>query len=112
MNCLLAKKKLLSSLRGKQSEASSVTPSSTILSNQKLREVKSAPYKDTRYKTILATKSSFISKSNLGIIDKSKANFQALLNIKQTMLRNSLFSNDLFKLTYKKIQDKNKTRVV
>lgn len=112
MNRLLAKKKSSSSLRSKQSEAGSVTPSSTTPSNQKSREVKSAPYKDARYKTVLATKGSFISKSNLGITDRSKADFQALLNVEQTVPRDSLFGNDLFKSTCEKIQDRNETRVV
>jgi hypothetical protein len=112
MNHLFARKKSSSSLCNKQSEAGSVTPSSTTPSNQKLREVKSAPYKDARYKLVLATKGSFISKSNLGITDKSKADFQALLNVEQTVPRDSLFCNDLFKSTCKKIQDRNETRVV
>jgi hypothetical protein len=112
MNRLLARKKSSSSLRSKQSEAGSVTPSSTTPSDQKSREVKSAPYKDARYKTVLATKGSFISESNLGITNKSKADFQALLNMEQTVLRDSLFCNDLFKSTCEKIQDRNETRVV
>ncbi len=57
-------------------------------------------------------KGSFMSESNLGITDKSKADFQALLNIEQTVPRDSLFCNDLFKLTCEKIQDRNETRVV
>jgi hypothetical protein len=112
MNRLLARKKSLSSLRSKQLEVGSVTPSSTTPSDQKLREVKSAPYKDARYKTVLATKGSFISESNLGITDKSKADFQALLDLEQTVLKDSLFRDDIFKSTCEKIQDRNETRVV
>jgi hypothetical protein len=44
MNHLLARKKSSSSLRGKRSEAGSVTPSSTTPSDQKPRDTKSAPY--------------------------------------------------------------------
>jgi len=72
MNHLLAKKKSLSSLCGKQSEAGSATPSSTTPSDQKLREAKSIPYTRPSYETVLATKGSFIGKSDLGITDVSK----------------------------------------
>jgi len=91
MNHLLAKKKSLSSLRDKQSEASSATHSSTTPSNQKPREVKSTLYQDACYETILATKGSFISKSKLGTINASKSFCQTLLKAKQTVLDNSLF---------------------
>ncbi|KUJ12169.1 uncharacterized protein LY89DRAFT_700094 [Mollisia scopiformis] len=80
MNHLLARRKSSSSLRGKQSEASSAAPSSTTPSDQKPREAKSTPYQDARYKTILATKDSFIDESDLGITDKSKNNLQTLLS--------------------------------
>jgi hypothetical protein len=73
MNYLLAKKKSSSSLRDNQLEASSAIPSSTTPSDQKPQEVKSTPYQDVRYETILATKGSFISKSKLGTIDTSKS---------------------------------------
>lgn len=58
MNHLLGRKKSSSSLRGKQSEASSAGSS-----DQNPRDVKSALYQDARYETILATKGSFMSKS-------------------------------------------------
>jgi hypothetical protein len=53
-----------------------------------------------------------MSESNLGITDRSKADFQALLNVEQTVPRDSLFGDDLFKSTCEKIQDRNETRVV
>ncbi|MCJ1348111.1 hypothetical protein MMC31_006342, partial [Peltigera leucophlebia] len=56
MNHLLARKKSSSSLRGKQSEAGSATPSSTAPSNQTPREAKSTPYTRPSYETVLATK--------------------------------------------------------
>ena len=53
-----------------------------------------------------------MSESNLGITDRSKADFQALLNVEQTVPRDSLFGDDLFKSTCERIQDRNETRVV
>ncbi|PQE18249.1 phosphatidylserine decarboxylase protein [Rutstroemia sp. NJR-2017a BBW] len=83
MNHLLAKKKSSSSLRGKQSEASSAGSS-----DQKPRDVKSALYQDARYETILATKGSFMGKSKLGATD------------------------DLFEETCEMVRNKNEARVV
>jgi len=105
MNHLLARRKSSSSsLRGKQSEAGSAAPSSTTPSDQKPREVKSAPYQDVRYQTILATKGSFMGKSGLGITDGSKTLCRTLLEKKQTVPQESLFRDDLFDKTCEKIQ--------
>jgi hypothetical protein len=79
LNHLLARRKSSSSLRGKQSETGSVAPSSTIASDEKPREAKSAPYKHASYETILATKGSFIGKFDLDIIDTSKKLCRTLL---------------------------------
>ena len=70
MNHLLARKK---SFRGKQSEASFITPSFAP-SDKRLREAKSTPYTRPSYKTVLATKKSFIDKSDEGI-KKASSNF-------------------------------------
>jgi hypothetical protein len=110
MNHLLARKKSSSSLRGKQSESHSVTPSSTTPSDQKSREVKSAPYQNPRYTILLATNGSFMDESDLGITDKSKDDYQTLLNTEQTIPKDSLFRDDLFKSTCRKVQDRNETR--
>jgi hypothetical protein len=75
MSHLLARKKSLSTLRGKQSEAGSAAPSSTTLSDQQSREAKSTLYKTLQYRTILATKGSFMDESDLGITDKTKDDF-------------------------------------
>ena len=112
INHLLARRKSSSSLRGKQSEASSAAPSSTTPSDQKPREAKSTPYQDARYKAILATKGSFMDESDLGITDKSKNNLQTLLSAEQQVPHDSLFRDDLFKSTCRKIQDRNETRVI
>jgi hypothetical protein len=112
LNHLLARRKSLSSLRGKQSEAGSVTPSSTTPSDQKPREAKSAPYTRPSYATVLATKGSFMDKSDLGITDASKSLCRNLLEKKQTIPQDSLFRDDVFEKACRKIQDRNEARVV
>jgi hypothetical protein len=69
MSYLLARKK---SFCRKQSEASFVALSFITPSNQKPREAKTSPYARLSYKTVLATKGSFLSKFELGIIEESK----------------------------------------
>jgi hypothetical protein len=112
LNHLLAKRKSLSSLRGKQSDAGSVTPSSTTPSDQKPREAKSAPYTRPSYATVLATKGSFMDKSDLGITDASKSLCRILLEKEQTVPQDSLFRDDVFEKACRKIQDRNEARVV
>jgi hypothetical protein len=112
MNHLLARKKSSSSLRGRRSEAGSISASSATPSDQKPRDAKSIPYQDARYKTILASKGSFLEESDLGITNSSKEIIQTLLSAEQTVPMNSLFRDDLFKSTLRKIQDRNETRVI
>ncbi|KAL9083927.1 MAG: hypothetical protein Q9165_008334 [Trypethelium subeluteriae] len=117
MSHLLARQKSSASLRRKQSaqiyvDSASVTPSSTTPSDQKPKEVKSTPYQDPRYKLLLSTKGSFMEESVLEITEKSKKSFLNLLDAKQTVPKDSLFSDDVFKRTCQKIQDRNETRVI
>jgi hypothetical protein len=91
MNHLLARKKSLSSLRGKPSETSS-----TGSSDQKPRDVKNVPYQDAHYETIFATKSNFIGKSELGVTTTSKNLCRTLLETKQIFPDDFLFHDDLF----------------
>jgi hypothetical protein len=107
MNHLLARKKSASSNRGKQSEASS-----TSSSDQKPRDVKSAPYQDARYETILATKGSFMGKSELGTTATSKSLCRTFLETEQTFPDDSLFRDDLFEETCEMVRNKNEARVV
>jgi hypothetical protein len=109
LNHLLATKKS-SSLRGRRSEAGSISASSATPSDQKPREAKSIPYQDARYKTILASKGSFLDGSDLEITNSSKENIQTLLSAEQTVPVDSLFRDDLFKSTLRKIQDRNETK--
>jgi hypothetical protein len=107
INHLLARAKSTSSLRGKQSESSSAD-----YSDQKPRDVKSAPHQDVRYETLLATKGSFMDKSKLGAIASSKSLCRTFLKTKQTFPNDSLFCNNLFKETCEIVRNKNEARVV
>ncbi|KAI0908887.1 hypothetical protein F4823DRAFT_465847 [Ustulina deusta] len=111
LNHLLARKKSTSSLRGKQSEAGSA-PSSTTASDEKPREAKSTPYKRASYETVLATKGSFMDKFDEGIEKASSDLCQTLLHSEQTYPQNSLFRDDLFDTTCRKIRNRNESMVV
>jgi hypothetical protein len=47
-----------------------------------------------------------------GITNKSKEMYQILLNTDQTIPKNSLFRDDLFKLICRKIYNKNEIRII
>ena len=112
MNHLLAKKKSSSSLRGKQSESGSIAPSSTTPSDQKPREAKSSLYARPSYETVLATKGSFMGRSELGITDESKELCLALLEAKQTIPKDTLFRQDIFEKTCESVRARNEAMVV
>jgi hypothetical protein len=112
LNHLLARKKSSSSLRGKQSEAGSAAPSSTTPSDQKPREAKSTPYTRPSYETVIATKGSFMGKSDLGITDASETLSQTLLDAKQSVPKDTLFRDDLFYETCEGVRRRNEAMVV
>ncbi|EXJ77209.1 hypothetical protein A1O3_10367 [Capronia epimyces CBS 606.96] len=95
------------SLRRKQSD-SSLTGSS----DQQKREAKSAPYRDTRYTTLLAAKGSYMEKSHLGITDSSLSSCKALLSLEQTAPNDSLFRDDVFEETCRRVQGRNEARII
>ncbi|CAG9946055.1 unnamed protein product [Clonostachys rosea f. rosea IK726] len=103
MEHLLARKKSLSSLGRKRSNSTT----STTPSDQKPREEKSAPYRDPRYKTLLATKGSFMDKSDLA----KKTSF-TLLSAEQATPNESVFRDDLFEQTCRSVEDRNEARVL
>ncbi|KAK5310533.1 hypothetical protein LTR70_009396 [Exophiala xenobiotica] len=112
MSHLLARKKSTTSLRRKRSDNDLTTQSSTTPSDQKPREDKSAPYRDPRYAVLLATKGSFMDKSDHGIVAKSKELVQELLTKEQGVPSESMFRDDIFDTTCRNIRDRNETRVV
>ena len=100
-------RKVPTSLRRKQSD-SSLTDSS----DQLPREAKSAQYKTKNYSIILATKGSFMDKSDFGITTSSKSLCQSLLQMEQTVPQDSLFRDDLFDKTCRKLQDRNEAMII
>jgi hypothetical protein len=101
-------KKSSSSLRRKQSEASSTIPNSS--SNQGPREAKSASYTRPSYTAILVSKESFMDESELGVKDKTICG--TLLEAEQTILHDYLFRADLFNTDCRKLQDRNEAKII
>lgn len=99
-------------LARKKSDASSVTPSSTTPSDEKPREAKGAPYARSSYATVLATKGSFMDKSERGITDTSNGLCSSLLEKEQTVPMESLFRDDLFETTCRKMSDRNEAMII
>ena len=95
------------SVRRKQSD-SSLNSSS----DQTNRERKSAPYRTARYTTLLEGKGSYMYKSDLGITKGSKDSYLRLLGLEQAVPMDSLFRDDLFEKTCRKIEDRNEARVI
>lgn len=107
MEHLIARKRSPSLRRKRSNSATSTTPS-----DQRPREEKSAPYRDPRYKILLATKGSFMDKSDIGITESSKETYSALLSAEQTMPAESLFQDHLFEQTCRSVEDRNEARVL
>jgi len=112
MSHLLARKKSTGSLRRKRSDSELAEQSSNTPSDQKSREAKSAPYRDTRYETLIVTKGSFMGKYPLGISDTSKSTCQNLLETQQSIPGDTMFRDDLFEETFEAIRNRNETRVI
>lgn len=106
MNNLLARKRS-SSLRHKQSDSGSTT-----LNDQQARDLKTAPYKDPQYETLLAAQGSYMDQSHLGISDTSTSLCQILLCSDQVTPTNSLFRDDLFYETCRSVQSRNEARII
>lgn len=104
---LFARKKSSASLRRKQSQSSLQTPS-----DQLPRKVKSAQYKNPDYAAKLEDEGSYMYKSTLGITDISRELCRTLIEKEQTIPQDTLFRDDLFDDTCRKIQDRNETMVI
>jgi hypothetical protein len=111
MHRLLAKKRSTTSLRRKRSEASLVT--STTPSDQKPREEKSAPYKNPSYGTLLEEEGgSYMNEHELGITDASESLCQTLLGKGPITPDDTIFRDDIFNKTCRKLQGKNEARII
>ncbi|KAF7874811.1 hypothetical protein EAF04_001985 [Stromatinia cepivora] len=109
---LLARKKSSSSFRSKPSESGYSAITYTTPSDQKPRELKSASYLRSGYETLLSTKGSFMTRSDLGITDTSKTLCRTLLESEQSVPENTLFRDDLFEETCESVQARNEPMVV
>lgn len=101
-------KKTPASLRRKQSN-SSLNESS----DQKKRESKSTPYRDSRYKTLLEAKGSFLR--DFGDDDPPTTVTDPgrnLLDAEQVVPQNSLFRDDTFRRFYREIEDRNEAMII
>ncbi|KLU90588.1 hypothetical protein MAPG_10440 [Magnaporthiopsis poae ATCC 64411] len=97
----------LSSRKRSNSATSTATPS-----DQKPREEKSAPYRDTRYTLILQTKGSYMRASELGVTDASKDLVRDLLDGEQSLPNGTHFDDDIFVAACQNLVGANEARVV
>lgn len=86
--------------------------SSQGTSNDLPRESKSAPYKDARYETYLATAGAFMDIPPLKVTDACKDLCRRLLIKEQPTPADSLFRDDIFEKTCSKIRNENEARVI
>ncbi|KAM3422217.1 hypothetical protein BST61_g2582 [Cercospora zeina] len=112
MENILARKRSTSARSRENSDASYATPSSACQGEPKSREQKSAEYRKPQYATVLATKGVFMEESELDISDESRLGCKRLLEREGEIPKHTIFSNDIFKATCKKIQDRNEARVI
>ncbi|KAL2361680.1 hypothetical protein RJZ56_005428 [Blastomyces dermatitidis] len=111
MSHLLARKKSSASLRCKNSTSSLATGSNTP-TDQESRDEKNAKYRSATYETLLATKGSFMRKSELGITDMSKRICKDLVETDQPVPKHTLFRDDAFDEFCQRLQGKNESRVI
>jgi hypothetical protein len=110
MHRLLARKKLTTSLRHTQSEASSAA--SATPSDQRPREEKNAPYKNPSYETLLETQGgSYMKEYELGITDASEILCQILFEKEQLPPNDTMFREDIFRTICDKLRSKNEARI-
>ncbi|PHH75327.1 hypothetical protein CDD80_2458 [Ophiocordyceps camponoti-rufipedis] len=84
-----------------------VTPS-----DEKPREIKTAPYRDPCYEILLGTKGSYMVESDAKIPPASKEFCTTLLETPQSTPKDSLFNEDVFQIFCEKLRTKNEARVI
>ena len=108
---LLTITKPMATLRRKWSESSMIT--STTPSDQKPREEKCAPYRSPNYEILLEIQgSSYMRDHKLGVRDECKKLCEKLLQTKQPVPRDTIFRDDVFKITCDKLRGKNEARII
>ena len=100
-------RKLPTSVRRKKSDSNFDSSD-----DQTNREKKSAPYRTVQYSTLLELKGSYMYRSDLGITKESKALYLSLLELEQAIPLDSLFREDLFEKTCRKIEGRNEAKVI
>ena len=101
-------KKVPTSLRRRQSD-SSLSGSA----DQKQRESKIAPYRNTRYPTLLEAKGSYMREFDVDDIpERVKDLCRTLLERPQAVPQDSLFRDDLFAKVCQKIQERNEAMII
>lgn len=101
-------KKVPTSLRRKKSGSSLTGPN-----DQKQRENKSAPYRNSRYPILLEAKGSYMHDFDVDDIPKIVKDLcRTLLETDQTVPQDSLFRDDLFGKVCQKIQDRNEAMII
>ncbi len=101
----LTRKRSLSS-RSQELQSSQGTPTELP------RDAKSAPYKDARYETYLATFGAFMTQPPAKIDDKCKDLCQRLLDSEQSTPEDSLFHDDRFETICSMIRNENESRII
>ena len=96
-----------SSISDAELDDRSATPS-----DQKSRERKSDPYRDSRYDTLLEAKGSFMKDSKAGILPADSKFCKTLLSSKKNWPSDTLFDDRFFAETMDKIQNENEARIV
>lgn len=96
-------RKRASSIRSQSSQG---TP------NDLPREAKSAPYKNSRYESVLATKSVFMDEPDTDVSEDCKTLYKKLLSNTQELPKHTLFHDDIFKSIHYKIRNENEAMVI
>ena len=76
------------------------------------RERKSFPYRTNNYAVLLKRKGSYMEKSDLDITEDSKSLIRRLLQADPAVPSDSLFRDDRFETTMRKLENRNEARVI
>ncbi|KAK0703521.1 hypothetical protein B0T26DRAFT_616004, partial [Lasiosphaeria miniovina] len=93
-------------------EPSITMTTSLTPSDQMSRDEKTTGYRDRHYETLLETKGSYMSECPDGLDAASQYVCRSLLEKTQPVPVDSLFRNDLFEATCRKLQNKNEARII